>query len=111
MPARALSLKMRDFGNQKGGSGFVLYRVTSKRIALWVAAVQGGDVAWAKPLTGAVALFIFSSRRRHTRSLCDWSSDVCLPISTAKAKAFTSLATGSIAAATELQRVTARLPT
>src|SRR5438034_11818121 len=25
--------------------------------------------------------FFFSSRRRHTRSLCDWSSDVCLPIS------------------------------
>src|SRR5260221_7434107 len=21
--------------------------------------------------------FLFSSRRRHTRSLCDWSSDVC----------------------------------
>src|SRR5260221_11753551 len=26
------------------------------------------------PCTG---LFFFSSRRRHTRSLCDWSSDVC----------------------------------
>src|SRR5437588_720756 len=25
--------------------------------------------------------FFFSSRRRHTRSLCDWSSDVSLPIS------------------------------
>src|SRR5437588_7060541 len=24
-----------------------------------------------------VGLFFFSSRRRHTRSLCDWSSDVC----------------------------------
>src|SRR5438034_7035889 len=24
-----------------------------------------------------VLLFFFSSRRRHTRSLCDWSSDVC----------------------------------
>src|SRR5438034_10374572 len=23
------------------------------------------------------AKFFFSSRRRHTRSLCDWSSDVC----------------------------------
>src|SRR5260221_14664282 len=23
------------------------------------------------------AFFCFSSRRRHTRSLCDWSSDVC----------------------------------
>src|SRR5438034_9449420 len=29
--------------------------------------------------------FFFSSRRRHTRSLCDWSSDVCssdLPLAT-----------------------------
>src|SRR5437588_6484087 len=24
-----------------------------------------------------VPVFFFSSRRRHTRSLCDWSSDVC----------------------------------
>src|SRR5260221_7136270 len=28
--------------------------------------------AWVDPL-----FFFFSSRRRHTRSLCDWSSDVC----------------------------------
>src|SRR5438132_4859057 len=30
-----------------------------------------------------VIFFFFASRRRHTRSLCDWSSDVCssdLPI-------------------------------
>src|SRR5215204_6815375 len=25
----------------------------------------------------ASMFFFFSSRRRHTRSLCDWSSDVC----------------------------------
>ena len=24
-----------------------------------------------------ILVFFFSSRRRHTRSLCDWSSDVC----------------------------------
>src|SRR5437588_6700501 len=24
-----------------------------------------------------IQFFFFSSRRRHTRSLCDWSSDVC----------------------------------
>ena len=28
-----------------------------------------------------ILFFFFSSRRRHTRSLCDWSSDVALPIS------------------------------
>src|SRR5438034_11719500 len=26
---------------------------------------------------GSSLFFFFSSRRRHTRSLCDWSSDVC----------------------------------
>jgi hypothetical protein len=54
--ARRFGFVVRDFGNIRGGAGFVLYRVTGKRIALWVAAVPGGDVAWAKPLVGAVAL-------------------------------------------------------
>jgi PDZ domain len=53
---RPFGFVVRDFGNAKGGAGFVLYRVTGNRIALWVAAVPGGDVAWAKPLVGAVAL-------------------------------------------------------
>jgi hypothetical protein len=53
---RPFGFIVRDFGNNKGGAGFVLYRVTGNRIAMWVAAVPGGDVAWAKPLVGAVAL-------------------------------------------------------
>jgi hypothetical protein len=53
---RPFGFVVRDFGNAKGGAGFVLYRVTGNRIALWVAAAPGGDVAWAKPLVGAVAL-------------------------------------------------------
>lgn len=56
--ARPYGFVLRDFGNRKGGAGFVLYRVTGNRIALWLAAVAGGDVAWAKPLVGAVALSI-----------------------------------------------------
>src|SRR5260370_10169146 len=28
-------------------------------------------------LTGDYRIFFFSSRRRHTRFKCDWSSDVC----------------------------------
>src|SRR5215204_809084 len=28
-------------------------------------------------MVGLLFFFVFSSRRRHTRSLCDWSSDVC----------------------------------
>lgn len=53
---RPFGFVVRDFGNNKGGAGFVLYRVTAGRIAVWAAAVPGGDVAWAKPLVGAVAL-------------------------------------------------------
>src|SRR5438034_5462870 len=33
------------------------------------------DLLWSPRLTQEN--FFFSSRRRHTRSLCDWSSDVC----------------------------------
>src|SRR5437588_6584431 len=29
------------------------------------------------PVIVKATSFFFSSRRRHTRSLCDWSSDVC----------------------------------
>src|SRR5260221_10829455 len=29
------------------------------------------------PSVTTASFFFFSSRRRHTRSLCDWSSDVC----------------------------------
>src|SRR5438034_8839968 len=32
---------------------------------------------WLLDVVGMVFFFFFSSRRRHTRSLCDWSSDVC----------------------------------
>jgi hypothetical protein len=53
---RPFGFVVQDFGNQKGGAGFVLYRVTGDRIAIWTAAVPGGDANWAKPLVGAVAL-------------------------------------------------------
>lgn len=47
---------VRDFGNRRGGAGFAVYRVRGGRIALWLAAVPGADVAWARGLVGAVAL-------------------------------------------------------
>lgn len=47
---------LTDFGNRRGAAGFVLYRVERGRIALWAAGVPGADIAWAKPLVGAVAL-------------------------------------------------------
>lgn len=53
---RPFGFVAQDFGNQKGGKGFVLYRVADGRIALWAAAFPGGDANWAKPLVGAAAL-------------------------------------------------------
>jgi len=47
---------LQNFGNTRGGGGFVVYRIAAGRIALWIAAVPAADVAWARPLTGAVAL-------------------------------------------------------
>src|SRR5690349_24751829 len=34
-------------------------------------------VVWASESVKSLCFFFFSSRRRHTRSLRDWSSDVC----------------------------------
>src|SRR2546430_7643597 len=34
-------------------------------------------VAWITNAASLPILFFFSSRRRHTRFDCDWSSDVC----------------------------------
>src|SRR5438034_2543959 len=42
----------------------------------WSAAVEV-RLSAARTHTLPSLLFFFSSRRRHTRSLCDWSSDVC----------------------------------
>src|SRR5260221_117168 len=36
-----------------------------------------GTLTLADDRLEAFYYFFFSSRRRHTRSLCDWSSDVC----------------------------------
>lgn len=47
---------LQDFGNARGGAGFVIYQLRHGRIALWLAAVPGADVSWGKPLVGAVAL-------------------------------------------------------
>src|SRR5256886_4073857 len=61
-----------------------------------------------KCLDFAVRFFFFSSRRRHTRFDCDWSSDVC---SSDLAKLAQSTAQGESAAIeTERERVSRLLP-
>ena len=47
---------LQDFGNAKGGAGFVIYNLRHGRIVLWMAAVAGADAGWGKQLAGAVAL-------------------------------------------------------
>src|SRR5260221_4517271 len=38
---------------------------------------SNGPFLQTSRLAISFCFFFFSSRRRHTRSLCDWSSDVC----------------------------------
>ena len=53
---RPFGFRVVNFGNRKGGAGFVQYRVTGNRIVLWAAAVAAGEAATTRPITGAVAL-------------------------------------------------------
>jgi hypothetical protein len=56
---RPFGFVLQDFGNARGGTGFVQYRVMRGRIALWAVAVSSADAGWARPLAGAV---VFSLR-------------------------------------------------
>src|SRR6266571_9366102 len=42
-----------------------------------ILALRFGDSTFDRVIAEAVTMFFFSSRRRHTRLTCDWSSDVC----------------------------------
>src|SRR5947199_342070 len=66
-----------------GGDGFVAARHLSRRgfaVRLFVVGdpkkLKGDAALAAERWSGAVEIF-FSSRRRHTSCLSDWSSDVC----------------------------------
>src|SRR2546430_8880136 len=43
----------------------------------YAAGAATGGVGWSGRFLSLLGLFFFSSRRRHTRFDCDWSSDVC----------------------------------
>src|SRR5260370_11096627 len=46
-------------------------------VAASAARVLAREANFPRPLPREVRPFFFSSRRRHTRFKCDWSSDVC----------------------------------
>src|SRR5262252_9800563 len=48
-----------------------------RRCSLTYATASKIDVGLRIFFTARCYVFFFSSRRRHTMSLCDWSSDVC----------------------------------
>src|SRR5260221_65886 len=45
-------------------------RASAAKLSDWILVASPRDFTFS-------FFFFFSSRRRHTRSLCDWSSDVC----------------------------------
>src|SRR2546427_3395528 len=52
-------------------------RCSSRKLAVG-AQIAGGQCKWLCVVFDVrVVFFFFSSRRRHTRFDCDWSSDVC----------------------------------
>src|SRR5260221_8714645 len=69
-----------DKGFAQGRPDVLNYALASLLVVALVLAIASGArfylVSWlGERVVGN--LFFFSSRRRHTRSLCDWSSDVC----------------------------------
>ena len=43
------------FGNEKGGTGFVTWRVKAGRLQVWIAAAAAPEADWSLPIAGAVA--------------------------------------------------------
>src|SRR5688572_10621513 len=63
-----------------GSSGIVLPASYAERLSLEI----GPSAPSVTLKTTAGRIFFFSSRRRHTRFDCDWSSDVCSSVLTAE---------------------------
>src|ERR1019366_2490018 len=57
-------------GVRTGSDGRGVSEVACARELVWCPRMR-------RPLSPLVFLFFFSSRRRHTRLVSDWSSDVC----------------------------------
>src|SRR2546430_5147449 len=67
---------MDDIGKRLGVSKGAIYLYFSSKEDLFEAMVRTAPQAFKEILYSSFGVF-FSSRRRHTRFDCDWSSDVC----------------------------------
>jgi len=47
--------RLAHFGNERGGTGFVVYRVQGGRVQMWIAAAAATEAEWSLPIAGAVA--------------------------------------------------------
>ena len=56
--ARPFGFNVFNFGTGEGTAGFVVWRVTGRTLALWVAGVPASDAAWDQPLAGAIAFSV-----------------------------------------------------
>lgn len=43
-----------DWGNERGGAGFVVWRVQGAQLQVWIAAFAAAEAGWAQPSTAAV---------------------------------------------------------
>src|SRR5690606_11416957 len=46
---------LAHFGNARGGTGFVVYRVRDGAVQMWIAAAAATEAEWSLPIAGAVA--------------------------------------------------------
>ncbi len=53
--AQPHGFRLAHFGNERGGTGFVVYRVQGAKVQMWIAAVAATEADWSLPIAGAVA--------------------------------------------------------
>jgi len=56
-PSQALphDFRLAHFGNARGGTGFVVWRVRNAKVQMWIAAAAATEAEWSLPIAGAVA--------------------------------------------------------
>src|SRR5688572_1619925 len=76
-------IKLTKLGYEATQLNQILKQKAKREMRVRLGKVTVADVLAAQPVTTNLlkfmraSIFFFSSRRRHTRFDCDWSSDVC----------------------------------